>query len=44
MRAFADRGRLFVAESLGEDLYAAMQKQTRREAIHRAELLDRCMK
>src|SRR6516164_8926731 len=27
---FDDRGRLFVAESSGEDLYAAMQKQTRR--------------
>src|SRR5262249_264588 len=26
---FDDRGRLFVAESSGEDLYAAMQKQTR---------------
>jgi putative membrane-bound dehydrogenase-like protein len=27
---FDDRSRLFVAESSGEDLYAAMQKQTRR--------------
>jgi putative membrane-bound dehydrogenase-like protein len=27
---FDDRGRLFVAESSGEDLYAEMQKQTRR--------------
>src|SRR5262245_32826516 len=27
---FDDRGRLFVAESSGEDLYAAMQKQTRK--------------
>src|SRR5262245_31157120 len=26
---FDDRGRLFVAESSGEDLYAGMQKQTR---------------